>query len=141
MSTLYLSGGMTSADLAEDGTYPAFVSAAASLRAAGHRVINPAENFGGDTGGEWSTYMRFDVHSLLNVEAVVGLPGWADPRFIGVRVEMILAATLDLPIREYLGEGHLSPDLWPDLTPRERAARLIAGRALPCSASGIRVAE
>lgn len=91
--TIYLSGPM-SGHLAWN--YPAFNAAAESLRALGHSVFNPAEAFDGDASQPRSAYMRLDVAALLEVDAVVTLPGWESSK--GATLEVAIARELDLPV-------------------------------------------
>lgn len=103
---LYLAGPMTGFD---EFNYPAFNAAAARLREAGHDVINPAENDGGEYGKEWSYYMRLDMHHVLNVEGVAVLPGWEASR--GARLEVIVAVSLGLPIFDARTLVEINPEI------------------------------
>ena len=90
---IYVAGPMTGIP---EFNFPAFNAAAARLRAAGHEVINPAENEGGDTSKTWAYYMRQDLHHVLSVEAIAVLPGWQRSR--GATLEVAVARALGLPI-------------------------------------------
>lgn len=92
---VYLSGPMTGLP---DFNYPAFNAVAAKLRGLGYSVVNPAENFGGrgDHPAGRTAYMRVDIGHVLNVDAVVVLPGWQNSR--GARLEVAVALEIDLPV-------------------------------------------
>jgi len=90
---LYLSGPMTGLP---DYNYPTFAHEAARLRGLGHDVLNPAENFAGDTSRPRHEYIRHDVALLLMAEAVAVLPGWR--RSKGALLEVAIAEELALPI-------------------------------------------
>jgi hypothetical protein len=89
---VYLAGPMTGLP---DFNYPAFHAAAATLRAAGHEVLNPAEHFGGDQTREYSQYMRAAIGALLTAEAIFTLPGWRESE--GAKFERLIAGKLGLP--------------------------------------------
>lgn len=84
--TLYLSGPMTGR---LDWNYPAFHAAAKRLRAAGHVVFNPAENFDGETHHPRHVYVRMDLRAVLDADAVAVLPGWFESA--GARLEVAVA--------------------------------------------------
>ena len=109
-SRLYLSGPMTGLP---QQNYPAFHAAAASLRRAGYRVVNPAElhphsrlrrwqatmtawltRTPAPALPTWGEYMRAALVGLLSCEAIVLLPGWEHSR--GARCEVSLAAELGM---------------------------------------------
>ena len=87
---IYIAGPMTGRP---QFNYPAFHQAAALLRAAGHVVINPAENPAPECGS-WLGYMRMSVAQVASVDCLVMLPGW--PFSKGARIEFILAKLLGL---------------------------------------------
>ena len=87
---VYIAGPMTGRP---QFNYPAFHQAAALLRAAGHIVINPAEN-SAPVCGSWLGYMRMSVAQVASVDCLVMLPGW--PFSKGARIEFILAKLLGL---------------------------------------------
>lgn len=90
---LYLAGPMTGV---VDHNFPAFHAAAGRLRDAGYEVVNPAENFGGQTHLPRSSYMRTDLAMLLQCDAVVMLSGWEKSQ--GAKLEYLLAQELGLPV-------------------------------------------
>lgn len=82
--------------------FPAFHEATRQLRAAGHRVVNPAaldEAYGFDPETDPVTdelvrqCVRRDVDAICQVDAVVVLPGW----------EMSKGATAECAVAEWLG--------------------------------------
>jgi hypothetical protein len=87
---IYIAGPMTGRP---QFNYPAFHQAAALLRAAGHVVINPAEN-PAPACGSWLGYMRMSVAQVANVDCLVMPPGW--PFSKGARIEYLLAKLLCL---------------------------------------------
>lgn len=96
---LYIAGPMSSLP---DNNYPAFHAAAAALRAAGHTVLNPAENpRPADEANMtreqvWQYYMRLSVKQIADVDGVVMLHGWQ--RSDGATIEYDLAEDLQLYI-------------------------------------------
>jgi hypothetical protein len=83
----------------EGWNYDAFHEAAATLRAAGHEVFNPAETGGGDTTLPRAYYMRASIGGLLNADAVVTLPGWETSP--GSKTELRVALALGLLVMSY----------------------------------------
>jgi hypothetical protein len=61
-------------------------------------VHNPAKSFSGRTDLERKTYMRHDIHLLLESTVVVLLPGWQ--RSQGSLLEILVAQELGLKILE-----------------------------------------
>lgn len=102
---VYLAGPMSGY---EDYNFPAFIEAAAKLRAAGHFVFNPAENdyllYGSDfldhpERADFRKCMEDDLRWICRyAEAIALLPGWE--RSTGVRVEKTLADALKLEVIE-----------------------------------------
>lgn len=95
----YLSGPMTGLP---DFNRPAFHAAAATLRAQGHVVINPAEvDLGPDA--TWADYMRIHLAEIARrVTQVFVLPGWESSR--GAQLEVHVARALGLPVVPVLTE-------------------------------------
>lgn len=96
MSTrVYLSGKMSGLP---DLGFPLFHRAAASLRASGYTVINPAELDAQDAGKEmtWADYLRRDIAQLVTCDAIALLPNWTDSR--GAKLEKHIAQELGMRV-------------------------------------------
>lgn len=91
MKRIYLSGPMTNM---LDLNFPLFHTTAASLREAGHTVINPAEL--NPDPGTWSECMRRDIKALMDCDTVATLPGWQDSR--GASLEVHIGKALGMRI-------------------------------------------
>lgn len=89
---IYIAGPMTGLP---EFNYPVFHQVAATLRAAGYDVINPAEN-PKPRCGTWQGYMRMSVAQVASVDCLVMLPGWDHSR--GAKIEHALATDLGLKI-------------------------------------------
>ena len=94
--TIYVAGPMTGLP---DFNYPAFNAAAATLRAQGHTVLNPAEN-PVPPCGTWQGYMRMALAQLVQCECIVLLPGWADSK--GALIERKLAQVLGMDVLHFV---------------------------------------
>ena len=90
---VYLAGPMTGYD---DYNFPLFNRTAASLRAEGFNVINPAEH-GIVEGAEWADYLRFDLAKIAGCESIALLPGWEASK--GARLEVHVAQALGMSVR------------------------------------------
>jgi hypothetical protein len=89
---LYLSGPMTGIP---EFNFPAFHKAAASLRASGYEVVNPAELDAADTTPmAWEDYLRRDLRVLLDCQGIALLPGWENSR--GAKLESTVALALGM---------------------------------------------
>lgn len=95
---VYIAGPMTKY-AATDWNYPLFNRVADEIRAQGHDVWNPAENFDGRTDLPREVYMRKNLRELLDCTAMVLLPEWIESD--GARCEKINAEQLNLKIVEY----------------------------------------
>lgn len=96
---LYVAGPMTGLP---EFNFPEFHRVAAELRAAGYEVLSPAEY--GETAAEqsskpWTHWMRKGLQALLECEGVATLNGWQ--RSQGASLEIRVATTLDMPIKNY----------------------------------------
>lgn len=89
--TVYIAGPMTGKP---DWNYPEFHRAAASMRDLGWKVLNPAENFGGDMSLPYATYICAAVRDVVNADAVLLLGGWKDSK--GAKLEATLGGVLGL---------------------------------------------
>jgi hypothetical protein len=103
----------------EDFNFPLFFETEKKLKELGYEVINPAHN-DGETLGEalamagtpdkpnnpWSYYMRRDLPSVLDVDALCVLPNWRGSK--GASLEVHVAEALGLPIY-VLQDGELKP--------------------------------
>jgi hypothetical protein len=97
---VYVAGPMTGYP---EFNYPAFEAAAKWLRLAGHEVVSPHEVNPPSVGFDhpWDWYMRRDLVALMDVEAVVVLPGWEASK--GAGLETYIARALGMPIYELAG--------------------------------------
>ena len=93
MRPLYIAGPMTGQ---KGWGYPVFNEAAEYLRSLDFEVINPAENFDGDTTLPWLTYLRLAVKQVADSDGVVCLPGWKDSP--GAQLEVTVATGLGLDV-------------------------------------------
>jgi hypothetical protein len=87
---VYIAGPMTGLP---DYNYPAFHGAEASLRRAGHDVLNPARR-GVRDGWEWSDYIRPSLRDLTYADAICLLPGWETSR--GASLEVHIADAIGI---------------------------------------------
>lgn len=94
---VYIAGPMTGLP---EFNFPAFNTMAATMRAEGWHVENPAEH-GHVEGAEWADYLRHDIGRLGTCEAVLLLPGWS--KSLGAMLERHIAEQLGL--RVMLAEG------------------------------------
>jgi hypothetical protein len=90
---IYVAGPMSGYP---DCNFPAFHAAAERLSAAGWKVFNPAENFGGRKDLPREAYLRLDLAVLAQCEAIAMLPGWEDSR--GAKLEYLVAHELGCAI-------------------------------------------
>lgn len=79
-----------------DYNYPAFDFAAAKLRALGYNVLNPAEDFAGDTELEYEEYIRKDIKHVLTADLLVLLDGWEGSA--GSHLEVAVAVGIGMPV-------------------------------------------
>lgn len=92
MKKIYVAGPMTGIP---GLNFPAFHSKAASLRAVGHEVINPAE-VNPDPNAKWVDCMREDIRELVGCDAIHMLPGWEKSK--GASLEHHIASALGLEV-------------------------------------------
>jgi hypothetical protein len=96
---LYISGPMSNLP---EHNFPAFRAAAEKLTRAGYDVIDPSENFGGDTTLDRSDYMREDIGNVLKADGLALLPGWSQSK----------GASLEVQIADELGLETLIVETW-----------------------------
>ena len=89
---VYIAGPMTGLP---EFNFPAFNAMAATMRAEGWHVENPAEH-GHVEGAEWEDYLRYDIARLATCECIMLLPGWSKSR--GARLEVHIARQLGMAI-------------------------------------------
>jgi Domain of unknown function (DUF4406) len=87
---VYLAGGMTGHP---ELNFPLFHRMAASLRASGYEVMNPAE-ICPDPTAKWEDCMRADLAALVTCDAIALLPGWEKSR--GASLEHTVAMALGM---------------------------------------------
>jgi uncharacterized protein DUF4406/uncharacterized protein DUF6378 len=117
---VYLSGPMRNLP---EYNYPQFDERARDLRKLGYEVINPAENFGGDTTRTFEEYMHTDLSQVLRADIVAVLPGWSDSE--GARLEVQVAvATGKRVVWAHNFDDLLSEELQ---TPEQEAWGLVNG--------------
>lgn len=114
---LYITGPMTGLP---EFNYPAFYAAALELQAGGYMTENPADAFDGATDMPWATYLKRDIHALLECDGLATLDGWEKSK--GATLECHIATTLGMPV--------LSVDDW-----------LFAGSPPAVSSRGVRGPE
>lgn len=100
---VYLAGPMSGL---ESFNYPAFTKAAAVLRQLGYVVVNPAENFLGDTKLPRNTYLTKAFVQVTEVDAVAVLAGWALSD--GASTEVAIAHALDIPVFNFPGGSRIA---------------------------------
>lgn len=94
----YISGPMSNMP---EFNFPAFHAAAATLRAEGLDVLNPAELDEADDvppgGRPWEDYLRRDIRALMDCRGIALLPGWEKSR--GACLEAHVAQALGFTFR------------------------------------------
>lgn len=99
---IYVCGPMTGY---LEHNYPAFNTAAATLRAMGYvNVVNPAElhPFVGKSE-TWDYYLRKDIHAMLTCSVLLLLEGWEQSK--GAKLECHIAQQLNFMIVSFTPEG------------------------------------
>lgn len=89
---LYIAGPMTGYDQLN---YPAFMKAAADLRAAGYDVVNPAE-INAVHPQCWETCMRADIQQLMTCDGIAYLNGHEKSK--GASIEVKLGHDLNMVV-------------------------------------------
>ncbi len=98
---LYIAGPMSGIPMQN---YPAFDRAAAALREQGYDVVSPADlnrqagRMGDENavGSEANRLLKMDLQEVLNVDALVLLPGWKNSQ--GAKLEVIIAVSIGTPL-------------------------------------------
>ena len=120
---IYIAGPMTGLP---DYNFPAFHAAAAAWRAEGWEVVNPAEEFDGDTGRPYQEYVERDLMHLRNVDAIAMLEGWDGPNARGSVWEREIALRLlGLPVFD--AAEPFAPSAYDRETILDEAQRLVHG--------------
>jgi hypothetical protein len=101
----YLAGPMRGIP---DSNFPAFHEAAATLRAQGWEIVNPAE-LTPEQDLAMKFYVRSDIFALCECEAIIVLPGFW--KSLGARAELAVAEWLDIPAF-YYHKGKTYPMRW-----------------------------
>lgn len=91
MARIYLAGPMTGLP---DYNFPAFHRAAYLWREGGWEVVNPAEEFDGQTDLPYRAYVERDLVRLQTVDAIAMLEGWDGPNARGSVWEREIARSL-----------------------------------------------
>lgn len=123
---VYIAGPMTGLP---EYNFPAFHAAAAAWRAAGWEVVNPAEEFDGQTDLPYRAYVERDMQTLLGCDAIAMLPGWDGPGARGSVWERAVADHLGLFVfdaSEPVEPPEEIPNPPPE-TPLQEAQRLVHG--------------
>lgn len=81
---VYISGPMSGLP---ELNFPAFHAAAATLRAKGLDVVNPAE-INPDSAMPWEQCMKADIKALCDCDALVMLPGWERSKIAHLEVHI-----------------------------------------------------
>lgn len=121
---IYIAGPMTGLP---DFNYPAFNTAAAALRDAGHQVENPAEN-PDPACKSWAGYMRMALAQLVTCEAIFLLKGWENSK--GARIEHDIARELGIALHFEPGAEKCcayNPRMWQSLA-RIANGNVMSGR-------------
>ncbi len=120
---IYIAGPMTGLP---DYNFPAFHAAAAAWRAEGWEVVNPAEEFDGDTGRPYREYVERDIKRLKTVDAIAMLEGWDGANARGSVWEREIARSmLRIPI---FNAGYpFAPSAYDRETILDEAQRLVHG--------------
>lgn len=88
---LYVCGPMTGYPAKN---FPAFRSAALTLRQAGYEVVDPS-TLGEHDDWEWADYLKRDLPELLQCDGLSLLPGWIHSK--GAELEYVVATELGMP--------------------------------------------
>jgi hypothetical protein len=100
-SIYYLAGPMSGLP---NYNYDTFDRAAGRLRGQGYEIVSPHELFPEENKANRgqlvpSWYMRRALNALMKCDAIIFLPGWKNSP--GVRTELVVALSLDMPLYSY----------------------------------------
>lgn len=127
MRRIYIAGPMTGLP---EFNFPAFHAAAKAWRDAGWEVVNPAEEFDGDTERTYREYVEHDMRHIVGCDAIAMLPGWDGPGARGSVWERAVADWMGLLIYDATQPAP-PPEEIPNPPPEtilEEAQRLVHGR-------------
>jgi nucleoside 2-deoxyribosyltransferase len=100
MKKIYISGPMTGLP---ELNFPAFIQAAARLRAMGFEVVNPAEKqeelvvFSESSEEEiWQYFLKKDLKAMLDCDEIYMLEGWENSK--GAHLEMHVAHRVGIKV-------------------------------------------
>lgn len=95
MTTLYIAGPMTGLP---ENNYPAFHAAAAVLKEAGYKILNPVDNAKLKPVGpvDWSWWMRRSLEQIAVADGIAVLPRWQNSK--GATLEVDLALQLGMQV-------------------------------------------
>lgn len=105
LTVCYLAGPMSNVP---EWNFPAFNEAAWKLRGEGWTVVNPAENFDGDTSLAYEDYLALGIRQVTEVDCVFVLPGWQKSK--GACREVDTARFLKKPVYNLDGSPVPFPD-------------------------------
>lgn len=91
--TVYLSGPMRGI---KEFNFPEFYQKASDLRELGFDVVNPAENFDGNTNLPYEEYMKLDIKQVTECDAIAMLAGWENSE--GALTELVVAQACGLSV-------------------------------------------
>ncbi|MDO9277669.1 MAG: DUF4406 domain-containing protein [Polaromonas sp.] len=92
MTKIYIAGPMSGL---VDFNFPAFHRMAATFRAKGFEVVNPAE-INANCSADWFGCLRADIRELVTCDAIVMLSGWEKSK--GAKLEKHIADQLGMEI-------------------------------------------
>jgi hypothetical protein len=92
---IYIAGPMTGYP---ESNYPAFNAAAATWRAMGWDVENPAEHFGGAQDRTYEEYVEADIVQIKTCDAMAMLPAWNAGHSGAIWERAIARHLLNIPV-------------------------------------------
>lgn len=89
-TVIYIAGPMTGY---ENFNYESFNAVEKQLRRGGYyKINNPASHYGGRQDLSWELYLTAALHTVMDSEAIIALPGWMDSP--GARLEIAVATAM-----------------------------------------------